>query len=346
MSIAMVFSILWALVIYEESRSKEPIRRLCLKTPLCGGDIYGFLHDDLLSAYRLLASGRVEGDGCSWAFIESPLYTEAESPSAARKKFESDMDYVVYPDKLTLILNTHWIGLFSILRLSYSCETRKMSDGKYRCALTGLAVEKWRSPYGYICPRDEAIECYRKCSQRINMVAKMVIAARRPNGEPLTKKEKLKYVHDWLINSASYDYKGLRARKKKPMSYTMTHLEYLFNEYGAIVDGKTICEGYSVAFKAIVDELIRRKALKGVKCDIAVNNSHAWNRVQLGGRWYNIDVTWDDSGVQDLFRKVSTDNFLVSDRKHRIKKYGTYEYSNEPATDRRYEKMKWPRFKM
>ena len=345
MSLTMVFSTLLALAVSDENCSKKVTKNLCLKTPLRGGKIYDFLLFDLLPAYRLIASGRVKNDECFWRFEDAPLFTEADTAFAAKRTFKEDMDDISNPDKLILILNTHWVGLFSILKMSYECETRQMPDGRYRCGLTRLGVEKWCSPYGYICSRDEAVNYYKECYQIVNKVVKMVMAAKKPNGEPLTRRQKLKYVHDWLITSVAYDYKGLKKRRREPMSYAMTYLAYLSNEYGAIIDGEAICEGYSAAFKVIVDELIRRKALKGVECDIAVNDSHAWNRVWLDGHWYNVDVTWDDFGVEDFFYGISSEYFLVSDKNHKIKRYDTFEYLNEPATDRRYEKMRWPSFR-
>lgn len=53
--------------------------------------------------------------------------------------------------------------------------------------------------------------------------------------------EKIKYVHNWLIDNIEYDssYKGENTR----------------NIYGAIIEGKVVCEGYSKAFKFLLDEL-------------------------------------------------------------------------------------------
>ncbi len=52
------------------------------------------------------------------------------------------------------------------------------------------------------------------------------------------------------------------------------------------------CDGYAEAFFIIMSCL-------GVKCDIVVGSTeeglHAWNQIELGGEWYNVDLTWDDS---------------------------------------------------
>mgnify|MGYP004571363665 CR=1 FL=1 len=70
------------------------------------------------------------------------------------------------------------------------------------------------------------------------------------------------------------------------------------NAFGAIVDGKCVCEGYAKAFQYLCYQA-------GIQCLMAVgtgNNpstgsqeSHAWNVVLIGGKYYHVDATWDDS---------------------------------------------------
>ena len=94
--------------------------------------------------------------------------------------------------------------------------------------------------------------------------------------------EKIKQVHDWLIDNIEYD---TRLEANEPYSI-----------YGALVEGRAVCEGYARSFKYILDEL-------GIPCVLVSGTgtnsngeteSHAWNYVQLNGEWYAIDVTWDD----------------------------------------------------
>ena len=37
-------------------------------------------------------------------------------------------------------------------------------------------------------------------------------------------------------------------------------------------------------------------------------DSHAWNLVQLDGKWYHVDVTWDEAGGHLYFLK--SDDFI------------------------------------
>ena len=93
---------------------------------------------------------------------------------------------------------------------------------------------------------------------------------------------KVMYVHNWLIDNIEYD--------------TTTKRTNAYNIYGALKEKSVVCEGYAKAFKYVLDDL-------GIPCvlvnGMATNSEgsserHMWNYVQLNGRWYAVDVTWDD----------------------------------------------------
>lgn len=63
------------------------------------------------------------------------------------------------------------------------------------------------------------------------------------------------------------------------------------NIYGALVEKKAMCDGYSRAYQYLMAKL-------GVKCVYYQGESrqgtpHAWNAVYIDGGWYYVDVTWD-----------------------------------------------------
>lgn len=95
--------------------------------------------------------------------------------------------------------------------------------------------------------------------------------------------DQVKAVHDYLVLSNEY-------------SYTMG------SAFNALYVGKSACNGYAYSFYAIMEEL-------GVPVTCEYGSSHAWNRVCIDDKWYNIDVTWDDIGGHN----VSYDYFLKSD---------------------------------
>ncbi|MGN1299103.1 MAG: transglutaminase domain-containing protein [Candidatus Scatovivens sp.] len=93
---------------------------------------------------------------------------------------------------------------------------------------------------------------------------------------------KIKSIHNYLIDNIEYDQTISRPN--------------IYNIYGALIDGFTVCEGYSKAFKYILDEIgIDCMFVCGVGTDSdGQQENHAWNYVKLNGNWYAIDVTWDD----------------------------------------------------
>lgn len=98
----------------------------------------------------------------------------------------------------------------------------------------------------------------------------------------LTDYDKIKEVHSWLIDNIEYD---VNLEADEPYSIS-----------GALTEGKAVCEGYARSFKYIMDELqIPCVLVSGTGTNSnGETESHAWNYVQLEGKWYAIDVTWDD----------------------------------------------------
>lgn len=85
-------------------------------------------------------------------------------------------------------------------------------------------------------------------------------------------------AHDYIVSNCRYGYP-----ENSDDAYTA---------YGALVLRQSVCDGYAEAFYIIMSCL-------GINCDIVVGSTddglHAWNQIELGGEWYNIDLTWDDS---------------------------------------------------
>ena len=93
--------------------------------------------------------------------------------------------------------------------------------------------------------------------------------------------EKMKYVHDWLVDNVKYDTSNGRNSS---------------NIYGCLVNKSVVCEGYARTFKYLLDELdIPCVLVSGTAVDENGNSErHAWNYVYIKNNWYAIDVTWDD----------------------------------------------------
>ena len=96
---------------------------------------------------------------------------------------------------------------------------------------------------------------------------------------------KCRVVHDELIRRASYDH---------------DYEEHCHDLYGALVKHKTVCEGYALAFRYILEQI-------GENCDVIVSTwdeqptsgIHAWNCIYTNTEERYIDVTWDDLDWRD-----------------------------------------------
>lgn len=71
-----------------------------------------------------------------------------------------------------------------------------------------------------------------------------------------------------------------------------TENEHVNSAYGVLVTGFGQCEGYAAAMAYLCDKAgIPNYVVCGKNAD---NETHAWNKIMVGGEWYNADCTWDD----------------------------------------------------
>lgn len=103
--------------------------------------------------------------------------------------------------------------------------------------------------------------------------------------------EKELYVHDYLIETCTYDDEAVELHKIDQVRANEQ------NAYGALVEGTAVCEGYTRAFQLLCERLdVTCWVIQGQASDFTDegNVNHIWNCVQLDGDWYHVDVTWDD----------------------------------------------------
>ncbi len=112
--------------------------------------------------------------------------------------------------------------------------------------------------------------------------------------DKLSDVEKALLLHDRLALRCEYDY-------------TLKNN----TAYDAIVNGLSICEGYTRAYKILVSEV----GIKNGYCSSSKLN-HAWNIIYIDDKPYHVDVTWDDpswgENQRGVLGFVQHDNFLRS----------------------------------
>ncbi len=122
--------------------------------------------------------------------------------------------------------------------------------------------------------------------------------------------QRVKAVYDYITANVDYDYEA-----------------YLNEDYagpehqapiGALRDGTAVCGGFArtmelLCILADVD-CIFVNGLAGIEGYRDPEESrHAWNKVKIDDKWYNVDVTWDESGNHGKYYY-----FLVSDERFYI----------------------------
>ena len=105
---------------------------------------------------------------------------------------------------------------------------------------------------------------YKKAEKVINSIVK---GAKKKKGT----RAKVKYINSRLCKICRY--------KKTSDSHSI---------YGCLVQGKAVCNGYAMAFKAIAVQC-------GIPNVYATSPNHIWNKVKIGKTWYHVDVTWNDT---------------------------------------------------
>ena len=96
--------------------------------------------------------------------------------------------------------------------------------------------------------------------------------------DDMTMEEKIQKMHDIIINNTKYDKVRADTNQSNYDSARITGLLY---------DHYAICSGYTDAMAVILSKL-------GVKNFKVASNDHIWNALQLDGKWYHLDLTWDD----------------------------------------------------
>lgn len=98
----------------------------------------------------------------------------------------------------------------------------------------------------------------------------------------LSEAEKEQYIHDFICQNVRYD------KLKKPYSHEII---------GPLGQGVGVCEGIAKSVKILCDAL-------GIWCIIALSEAnpekgikyrHTWNVVRIGGKYYHLDVTFDNT---------------------------------------------------
>ncbi len=108
--------------------------------------------------------------------------------------------------------------------------------------------------------------------------------------------EQIKYVHNKIINTTTYRLDSSNKYVVNEKACTPGYEGFVRTAYGVFVKHESLCEGYSRAMKYVLDKL-------NIPCVLVYGTyvwtssdmeQHMWNYVQVDGKWYAIDATFDD----------------------------------------------------
>ena len=132
-------------------------------------------------------------------------------------------------------------------------------------------------------------------------------------------KDKIKVFHDYLANTNTYDQIMADTRKSEYKSDIAI---------GTLFEGKSICSGYTDTMSLFLDKL-------NIENTRIATDKHVWNALNINGKWYHIDLTWDDpvtSNGKDIilynYFMITTDELeLLNDNDHNFDK-NVYNFIN------------------
>ena len=103
-----------------------------------------------------------------------------------------------------------------------------------------------------------------------------------------------------------------------------------FTADAALIYGTATCQGYSEAFKLLMD-------LSGVPCEVVANYelNHAWNRVIIAGVPYDVDTTWNDSTYTNDFTLLTVDQ--MANKQAQMAANGFMYEDDSPTTEADFE---------
>ena len=112
--------------------------------------------------------------------------------------------------------------------------------------------------------------------------------------------EKIRAINDYICDKVTYDYKNLNND-----AYDLK-----YSAYAALINGTSVCQGYaSLFYRMALEAGLDSRIISGTADNGEGIGAHAWNIVKLGGKYYYIDVTWNDGTKSDKYFLIGKDGF-------------------------------------
>ena len=113
--------------------------------------------------------------------------------------------------------------------------------------------------------------------------------------DDVSMQDNLRNIHDYIINNTKYD---IERNEKNDSPYPSNKAT------GPLFYNMAICSGYADLYAIFLYKL-------GLPNYKVASLNHVWNAVYLDGKWYHIDLTWDDPVSKDGKDYLLHEYFLV-----------------------------------
>ena len=99
--------------------------------------------------------------------------------------------------------------------------------------------------------------------------------------------QKIRAIHDYLCDNIEYDTEK-SGDDKGGTEHTA---------YGALVQGRSVCQGYAISmYRLLLESGVDCRVIDGEGKEAGgISSAHSWNIVSIGGVYFYVDTTWDDS---------------------------------------------------
>lgn len=121
---------------------------------------------------------------------------------------------------------------------------------------------------------DELIEIKKKINEIISLIPKNS-----------TDIEKALFIYRYLGSIVLYDYDMAKENHFGRIVSDRTSL------YDVLINNKGVCSGIAMTLKEIM-------LAAGLKCKSVGSFDHQWNVIEIDGKWYHMDLTWDLNNIK------------------------------------------------
>lgn len=181
-------------------------------------------------------------------------------------------------------------------------ETERPDEGDYIRYQYGGYEQKCRrrtSDGGYFYTVEIIPKYYLYLFQEEEVTRKLAeIGAELARDEEMPDYDKVKAAYDYVCRHVKYD----KVHRKNP------HYFMRSTAYAALVQENATCQGYCVALYRLLRQAgINVRIVTGSVTGKNAEQLHAWNIVELDGKYYHLDATWDAQQEQySYFLKGAT----------------------------------------